>query len=191
MGLSSIVSRSVPIFSGKTIDLSIGGVEKEEERASSFRLLMNLLGLSTVSGFFGFSHPMASAVGPSTRRSPPPKSLRRDTLSGRRLLRHRPTGRPHLPPRLGRRPRAVRGHRPHPRTHPPIPTNHRRRNPTILNLLPPGGGIGLRPVSWTGGSGSLPRGTRPRGTTGRSIGRTPGPFGARSSRRCFAAWWVW
>ena len=54
MGLSSIVSRSVPIFSGKTIDLSIGGVEKEEERASSFRLLINLLGLSTVSGFFGF-----------------------------------------------------------------------------------------------------------------------------------------
>mmetsp|Transcript_19725 Transcript_19725/g.36265 ORF Transcript_19725/g.36265 Transcript_19725/m.36265 type:complete len:752 (+) Transcript_19725:275-2530(+) len=61
MGLSSAVSLAVPSFSGRIIDLSIGpsvAVDSDNDGDASsespFRLLVILLGVMTLSGFFGF-----------------------------------------------------------------------------------------------------------------------------------------
>uniref|UniRef100_A0A7R9W9X8 ABC transporter n=1 Tax=Pseudictyota dubia TaxID=2749911 RepID=A0A7R9W9X8_9STRA len=58
MAFSSAVSLAVPSFSGKIIDLSIGsnqkGDDEDEDEQSPFTLLLGLLGIMTLSGFFGF-----------------------------------------------------------------------------------------------------------------------------------------
>lgn len=58
MALGSAVSLAVPSFAGKIIDLSIAGKDDNddgtEDAASPFGLLLNLLGIMTLSGIVGF-----------------------------------------------------------------------------------------------------------------------------------------
>lgn len=56
MGLNSAVSLAVPRFSGRIIDLSIAPSDDDDDGNgdSPLRLLMTLLGVMTLSGFFGY-----------------------------------------------------------------------------------------------------------------------------------------